>query len=75
MACDVFPGLDSDRQDPLLSKEDDKIPEKFGSRWFEFGMTDKNNLKELIPDHLKDIQDLKKDICRKGNEEADEEEN
>ena len=71
MACDVFPGLD--RQDPLSSLDDDKIPDKFGSRWFEFEMSDKNFKKNTIPDHVKDIQDLKKDICRKGKEEDDDE--
>ena len=33
--------------------------------------TDKNFAKDNIANH---IQDLKKDICRKGNEEDDEEE-
>lgn len=34
LACDVFPGLD--KSDPLAKKEEDPIPEKFGSKWFEF---------------------------------------
>ena len=33
LSCDVFPGLD--KTNPLDSKEEDSIPEKFGSKWYE----------------------------------------
>jgi hypothetical protein len=33
LSCDVFPGLD--KTNPLDSKEEDPIPEKFGSKWYE----------------------------------------
>jgi hypothetical protein len=33
LSCDVFPGLD--KTNPLDSLEEDPIPEKFGSKWYE----------------------------------------
>lgn len=32
--CDVFPGLEL--QDPLSTKDDDIIPDKFGQKWYEY---------------------------------------
>ena len=34
LACDVFPGLD--KTDPIASKDEDRIPDKFGSKWCEY---------------------------------------
>ena len=34
LVADVFPGLD--RKDPLKTKEDEVIPEKYGKKWFSF---------------------------------------
>lgn len=33
LSCDVFPNLD--KTDPLWYPEEDVIPDKFGSKWFE----------------------------------------
>ena len=33
LACDVFPQLE--RVDPLLSKDEEEIPARFGPKWFE----------------------------------------
>jgi hypothetical protein len=34
LAADVFPGLD--RKDPLDTKDEEVIPEKYGKKWFSF---------------------------------------
>ncbi len=34
LASDVFPNLDT--TDPLNSKEEDPIPQRFGPKWFEY---------------------------------------
>lgn len=34
LAADIFPGLD--KIDPLQSREQDVIPEKYGNKWFEY---------------------------------------
>jgi hypothetical protein len=34
LASDVFPNLEA--RDPLASLDEDEIPPKFGSNWFEF---------------------------------------
>ena len=31
--CDVFPGLE--KHDPLLTRDEDLIPDKYGSKWYE----------------------------------------
>jgi len=34
LICDVFPGLD--RTNPLDSRDEDIIPDQFGSNWMEY---------------------------------------
>lgn len=31
--CDVFPGLE--KHDPVSSKSEDLVPDKYGSKWYE----------------------------------------
>ena len=50
LSCDVFPGLD--RTDPMLSPDDDLIPEKFGPNWFEH-----KEPKRFLPVNGEDISD------------------
>ena len=33
LSCDVFPGLE--KNDPLISADEDVVPEKFGPKWYE----------------------------------------
>ncbi len=34
LASDVFPGLDT--KDPLLSSDEDELPQRFGPKWFQY---------------------------------------
>ena len=34
LAAESFPEIE--KQNPLLSDEEDKIPERFGAKWFEY---------------------------------------
>lgn len=45
LACDVFPQLE--KVDPILSPEDDEIPDKFGPKWFEAEREEESKLDQI----------------------------
>jgi hypothetical protein len=44
LASDVFPGLEA--KDPLTSIEEDDIPKRFGSSWFEHDKEEVEGIRE-----------------------------
>ena len=44
LGADVFPGLD--RKNPLNTKDDELIPEKYGKKWFSFQQTSKEKTEQ-----------------------------
>lgn len=54
----MFPGLD--RRDPLASKDDEVIPEKFGPNYIYY--EDKDDDKSEEKKEVTTVQDIEKDI-------------
>lgn len=58
LSCDVFPGLD--KVDPLISQDEDAVPDKFGPKWYEHTERPKPKIfSELLKNE--DIQNLQVD--------------
>jgi hypothetical protein len=64
LASDVFPGLD--KTNPLDSKQETSIPDRYGSRWYEHEMADakkhKAGVSDLEESEEANIEKLEEDI-------------
>ena len=59
LSCDVFPGLE--KNDPLISADEDVVPEKFGPKWYEQTERPKPKIfSELMKSDQIDDYDLEK---------------